>query len=339
MAIPYRTKRLLGRLGILLLSIAIALAVVAGCYLLLANKHITYDRYAGAIYDPHHSTEGLQWEQVQETEPAETVTIYYNEGENQLNVSTDLTQMVGYYVTAQELQTNIGAVKTQLQQLEKGTAVMFDVKSIKGNFFYSSNVATYRNPDIDIAAMDELLEYLKLSDLYAVARLPAFRDFNYGLNHVPDGLPAPGGYLWMDDDRCYWLNPTSQGTINYLVNIINELKKLGFDEVVFYDFCFPETDGIVFKQDKTQALTDTAQLLVDTCATETFAVSFVGKTDFPLPDGRSRLYMEGVEAAQAAALAAQTGMEDPSVYLVFLTDLHDTRFDAYSVLRPLSAAH
>lgn len=339
MQIPYRTRRWLGHLGIVILSIALVVVLVVACYLLLADKYMTYDRDKGAIYDPKHSTAGLNWEIVEETQPGETVPIYYNEGENQLNVSTDLTQMAGYYVTTEELQKDIGVVKSQLQQLESGTAVMFDVKSIKGNFFYSSDVATYRNPDMDIAAMDDLLEYLKLSDLYAVARLPAFRDFNYGLNHVSDGLPAPGGYLWMDDERCYWLNPVSQGTINYLVNIINELKKLGFDEVVFYDFCFPETDGIVFKQDKTEALTNTAQLLVDTCATDTFAISFVGKPDFPLPDGRSRLYMEGVEAAQAAALAGQTGLEDPSVYLVFLTDLHDTRFDAYSVMRPLSAAH
>lgn len=339
MVIPYRTQRLLKRLGLVVLGLVLVLAVVVICYLLVADRSITYDRYKGAIYDPNHSDDGLKWEVVGPTEPDETVPIYFNEGENELNVSTELTQMVGYYVTAEELETDIGAVKSQLQQLESGTAVMFDVKSIKGNFFYSSQVGTYRNPDLDIAAMDELIQYLKISDLYAVARLPALRDFNYGLNHVSDGLPAPGGYLWMDDDRCYWLNPSSQGTITYLVDIITELRSLGFDEVVFYDFRFPDTDGIVFKQDKTEALTNAAQLLVDTCATESFAVSFVGSPSFPLPDGRSRLYMEGAEASQAANLAQETGLEDPAVYLVFLTDLHDTRFDAYSVMRPLSAAH
>ena len=32
-------------------------------------------------------------------------------------------------------------------------------------------------------------------------------------------------------------------------------------------------------------------------------------------------------------------LADPAVYLAFITDVHDTRFDAYSVLRPLDAAH
>ena len=44
-------------------------------------------------------------------------------------------------------------------------------------------------------------------------------------------------------------------------------------------------------------------------------------------------------AANAASIAQQSGLENPAVNLVFLTEVHDTRFDAYSVLRPLEAAH
>ena len=44
-------------------------------------------------------------------------------------------------------------------------------------------------------------------------------------------------------------------------------------------------------------------------------------------------------AAQAESIAQQTGLEDPTTRLVFLTEIHDTRFDAYCVLRPLDAAH
>ena len=262
-----------------------------------------------------------------------------NEGENQLNVSKELVQMVGYYVTQQDLETDIAAIRPQLQKLEKSTPVMIDVKSYKGDFFYSSTLSDNRNSKIDPAAMDELLEYLQLSDMYAIARLPGLRDFNYGLNHVSDGLPTAGGYLLVDDDRCYWLNPSSQGTITYLVSIITELKSLGFDEVVFEDFRFPDTTQIVFKNDRAEALTAAAQLLVDTCTGDNFAVSFVGAHDFPLPTGRSRLYVTGATAADAASVASQTGLENPAVNLVFLTDLHDTRFDVYSVLRPLSGAH
>ncbi len=113
---------------------------------------------------------------------------------------------------------------------------------------------------------------------------------------------------------------------------------MGFDEVVFDKFYVPE-GNVYFPSDRTQALATAAQTLVTTCATESFAVSFVGDGDFPLPEGRSRLFLSGVAAANAANVAAQAGLENPEIRLVFLTEVHDTRFDVYSVLRPLSAAH
>ena len=51
------------------------------------------------------------------------------------------------------------------------------------------------------------------------------------------------------------------------------------------------------------------------------------------------MYLENAAAADAANIAVQTGLTDPDIRLVFLTENHDTRFDAFSVLRPLSAAH
>ena len=77
---------------------------------------------------------------------------------------------------------------------------MFFVKSIYGNFYYSSEVSTRRNSDLNISAVDALISDLTSGNLYVIARLPALRDYYYGLNNVPDGLPTAGGYLWMDSD-------------------------------------------------------------------------------------------------------------------------------------------
>ena len=119
------------------------------------------------------------------------------------------------------------------------------------------------------------------------------------------------------------------------------MKNKGFDEVVFDGFSYPDTDAIYFNNTKTkeEVIADTAQRLVTACANESFCVSFVGKTDFKLPIGRSRLYLDGVAAADAAGIAEQLGLENPQVHLVFLATVNDTRFDAFSVLRPLSMAH
>lgn len=339
MTIPYRTRRVLKRLGIGVVTV-LTLAVVAWlCWMLWLGRYVIYTRDGGARLDFGRSSLDIAGDPAPKPEPVTPVPIYYNEGENALNVSRELTQIMGYYVTAKDLEGDISAVKTKLQTLEKGTAVMVDVKNIQGGFFYSSGIHDIRAKSIDTGAMDELLDYLQLSDLYTIARLPAFRDYYYGLDHVPDGLPTAGGYLWMDDDRCYWLSPASQGTMAYLVEIVNELKALGFDEVVFTDFRFPDTNEIVFKSDKNEALAQAAQLLVKTCATDSFAVSFTGAASFPVPEGRSRLFVTGADASDASAIAENSGLENPQVRLVFLTDLHDTRFEAYSVLRPLSSAN
>ena len=132
----------------------------------------------------------------------------------------------------------------------------------------------------------------------------------------------------------YWLNPTSTGALNFLVQIVTELKNVGFDEVVFSDFRFPNTEKIKFEGDKTEALNEAAQTLVQACATKNFAVSFTG-SHFTAPEGRVRIYLENVAAADIQQAASAITLENPSAQIVFLTDTLDTRYEAYSVLRPL----
>jgi len=193
---------------------------------------------------------------------------------------------------------------------------------------------------VDTAAMDELIYYLHTSGFYTVARVSAFRDYYFGLNNVSCGLEhSNGGYLYADSNNCYWLNPDSSGTINYLISIATELRNKGFDEVVFTDFCFPNTSYIRYRGDKPTALTNAAATLVTNCATETFAVSFTTNlTDFTLPAGRCRAYVKDVAASQATLTAENSGLEDPTIHLVFVTEAKDTRFDQYGVLRPITSA-
>lgn len=341
MNIPYRTRRLLKRLGLIALAVLLTAAVVWLCWFVWLNRYVVYTRENGAILDFDRTPEISGGQLALPPEPSETIPIYYNEGENQVNNNAELTQLVGYYVEPQALQEDISTVISQIRALPAETAVMVDVKNIKGEFYYSSGVSSLRSSSVDTEGMDQLIEFLNRSSMYTIARLPALRDYHYGLNNVPNGLfHSSRQYLWMDDDSCYWLNPASEGTFSYLVQIVNELKSLGFDEVVFSDFRFPQTSEIYFDGDKTQALTDTAKKLLSACASDRFAVSFIaGSSAFSLPEGRSRLYLQNVAAADLASVAAETGIADTAVNLVFLTEVHDTRFDVYSVLRPLSTAH
>ena len=339
MTIPYRTRRTLRRVGMGLLVTLILSLVVWLCWLLWLGRFVVYTRDHGARFDLKQSSLDINGQVAEAPPPADKVKVYYNEGESALNVAKELTKIGGYYITEAELAEDIAGVKAKLLTLEKGTAVMLDMKNIQGGFLYDSQVGTSRSKQVDVEAMEDLLNFIRLSDLYAIARVPAFRDYYYGLNHVPHGLAAAGGYLWMDDERCYWLNPSSSGTLSYLVEIVAELQSLGFDEVVFSEFRFPDTSDIVFDGDRAESLANAADFLVSTCATEYFTVSFEGNSGFVLPEGRCRLFIRGALAADAATIAETMALDKPAERLVFLTDLHDTRFDEYSVLRPISTAH
>ena len=60
---------------------------------------------------------------------------------------------------------------------------------------------------------------------------------------------------------------------------------------------------------------------------------------FPLPEGNARIYLENVAAADLKQIAQQVTTDDPSIHLLFLTDVNDTRFNDYCVLRPIDSAH
>ena len=336
MTIPYRTQWAIKRFFAALLVVAVVIIAGLACWLIWIQRYIIY------------TVDGVKLDfNLPPIKPGELavapkdpdISINFEQKNEIEEISTELTQLSGYYVETEAL-NDIQTVKTQIGALPAGTAVMVDVKNIRGDFYYSSAVSSNRSSYVNTAAMDDLISFLKRNDIYAIARLPALRDYSYGLNHVPDGVHhTSGGYLHMDDKGCYWLHPGREGTISYLTRIILELKNLGFDEVVLSDFSFPESEDILVNGDKATLLTNAASTLMAACSTDSFAVSFVKTAEFSMPQGRTRMYLSGLDATQAAEAAQNSGIANTAVNLVFITELHDTRFDVYSVLRPLSGAH
>lgn len=341
MTIPYRTRRTLRNLGVagmILLLFLIALWLV---WLLWLDRFVVYTR-DGVKLDFSQSAEHLSGVLAVPPEQDETVSIYYNEGDNALNISAELTQLSGYYISVDALMKDMDKVLAKVKLLPAQTPVLIDMKDIQGRFSYATTLG-FVNSKIDAGAMEQLLKYLTGSDLYVIARVPAFRDFYYfdGDKNLENGLVSTkGAYLHRDDQKCYWLDPTKQGTLTYLIQIMTELKAKGFDEVVFSDFTIPSTKDVRFTKNKEETLTATAKSLLAAGVSERFAVSFVAEEPraFTLPEGRSRLYLQGVAAADAKRLAEQTGLADTAVKLVFVTETGDTRFDAYGALRPIEVA-
>ena len=350
MIFSYRTRHNLRRIGKFLLIVFAIAAVVWACWMVWVARYMAYDRDSGAFLDFGLGPipEGVL---AVPPEPTEPVNIYYSDPDADLpNSEPEQTSIQGYYLTTDDLRSdNLPELMTQLGTLKAGTAVMLEVKAPKGWFYYSTDIDDkYENlapaHSLSVQEMDDLIRFMDNRGLYLIARLPAFRDYWFGRYHVSSGLAekGKGGALWMDNG-CYWLDPTDDETLNYLVRITRELKSLGFDEVVYDDFRFPVTDKIEFSGDKAQAITDAAATLATACATDQFCVSFaVSDPAFPLPEGNCRLYFQGVAAADAETVALQVVTEAPELHVLFMTtasDASDTRFEKYSVLRPLESAH
>ncbi len=345
MIIPYRTQQTLRRLGVMALALALIALAVLLCWFLWLQRYVVYTD-EGARLDFDISLEFPEGEVACPPQEKPTVEMVY--GEDLITGNdrdTQLQQFSGYYIDIAAMKEGLDTVRQQLALLPEGSTVMVDMKNVKGEFYYKTSLG-HTATDVDLQDLADLLEEIKKEGHYLIARVPAFQEYHYFLDdergRVPYGLPRDGGNgsLWLDTQfGCYWLNPASDGAVSYLISIAFELRQQGFQEVVFADFRFPNTDMISFSADRTAALNQAAATLVNTCSSENFAVSFVReKVDITLPQGRTRLYLKGATALDVAALAGQTGFADPKIQLVFLTELNDTRFDEYSVLRPLHMA-
>lgn len=340
MNIPYRTQQNIKRAAVTLLILLVVGGLLWGLWFLWLQRYVVYTRDAGAVIDFELSETLAPGQEATPPEDSLQVEIHYNEGDDMVSISKELTQLKGYYITAEDLTADPALVWEQVQILPANTPIMLDMKSIYGDFYYATGLGRPISSSVNAAAVEELLANLKSKGYYTIARVPALRDRAYGLENVADGLPITGGYLWMDDQGCYWLNPNREGTISYLLDIASELRDMGFNEVVFDEFRFPETDQIIFEEDKQQALADTAKLLVTSCATDYFAVSFVSDGTWTLPEGKCRMYRTDISTpAEMMELMETLTLDNAAARLVFITNNMDARFEEYSVLRPANLAH
>lgn len=343
MNITYRTKRRLYRAGLIGGIILLVAILVGFCWVVWLERYVVYTR-DGATLDFDVNNAPGAGQLANPPSVGETVPIYVNEGLDAINLTSELTQIKGYYVDGETLQNDVAAVREMVAKLPSGTAVMVELKSIWGQFNYSSTVTDQTASNrLDTLQVDKLITDITSRNLYTIAVVPAFRDRYFFLKNNSNtsmGLAVKRkGYLWQDSNNCYWFDPTDPDTLNWLKEIVTELKSLGFDEIVFSEFRIPETDSIVFNEDRTEAIKKAAQSLVNSCATDNFAVSFlVEDSNFTIPDGRTRLFIKNVGPKNVDAVVAKLNLVTPDSKLVFMSNTNDTRYDAYGVMRPITMA-
>ena len=340
MNIPYRTRRKLHRLGIVLTVLLLIGTIAWLCWVVWLQRYVVYTD-GGATLNFERSANDVVGEVARPPVAEANVRIFFNEGADAIDASNDLTQLNGYYITSDMFQNEMETVLVQIERLPAGTPVMIDMKGPFGSFYYSSQLGeAVISQSTDISAVESLVDRLQSKGFYTIARVSAFRDRSFGENHVSSGLyMLSRAGLWMDEGGMYWLDPTNATTTSWISSVVLELRGLGFDEVMLADFCFPDSDKYIFDGDKAAALQSAASTLVSACAADNFVLSFcVDDPAFPLPGERCRLYMENVDASSLGATVDKSGLENPEINLVFLSETGDTRYDDYSVLRSLSVS-
>ena len=341
MRMTYKTRRMLQRAAVIFMSVVLVLILFSFCWNIWVERYVVYTR-EGATLDFSRSPLDTVGEIAAPPKADDSVSIFFNEGSDAVELTTELTALNGYYINYDALKGNIDEIKTDLNRLKAGTPIMIELKGGYGSFYYTSKLTgAVSSASVNVAAVDELIQYIRSKGFYMIAQISAFRDYDFGNRTVTSGLYMKNrAGLWMDSGGCFWMDPTSANTLGWITSIVNEIRDLGFNEIVLDNFRFPaETDKYIFTGDMDEAITNAATTLMASCASDSFVVSFCAATPaFPLPDGRSRLYLSNVSAQDVAAQAAQVTFENPEARLVFLCDTNDTRFDAYGVLRPLSVS-
>ncbi len=340
MIFSYRTRRVLRRFaGILAAVLAVGL-LAAMCWLLWLQRFVVYTPQ-GAQLDFNLPKDPPQGVMACPPAPSGTFPVIYGKEEDPTPTpEAGMTQLQGYYVTIDELVADVASVEQQILALPEGTPVLLDIKGTWGYFFYSTKVGYTTSGSFDMAVMDAFFSAILSKDLYAIARMPAFLDYDFARKNVSCGLPKADGSLWLEENRGYWLDPADDMVLTYLIDVTKELQSMGFDEVVYKEFCFPDTDQIVFEGDRAQAIAKAARTLVTTCAGEGFTVSFLtSDTGFQLPQGNCRMYWMDVPASEVADLLGRLSVTDPATQVVFLAQSNDTRYDVSGVLRPLHTAY
>ena len=325
-------------------KILLILAVAAGVFLLFCLGRFIYlqrflvftDGAAQFDYQQNLAAQDLP----QETLNHEDFPIEYLDPDESVAVSGSgqtLQALSGYYITTSMLQ-EMEAVTNALNDLEEPPkALLLDMKSIYGNFYYTSSLSGANTASADVAAIEALIrQYDQEGRVYLIARLPSFSDNNFALANQSCGLPLSSGALWMDSNGCYWLDPQDPAVQDYLVAIASELAELGFDEVVFDQFVMPDSQNIVYDVDRQEATAAAAQAIRTQLEGSSIRVSF-GSSAAQVAASADRVYLTTDSGSQVESLVAplQDVLADVTTQIVFCTASRDTRFDGYSLLRPL----
>lgn len=210
MRMTFRTKRRLRALGTILLTVVAVALVVWFCCVLWLERYIVYDA-DGARLEMDADPAGFAGVEAVKPEAQHSVSIFYNEGLDAVEISKDLSPITGYYLDYATMVKDMAGAVENLDSVATGTPILVDMKGGYGTFYYSSAISgAVKSASAPIQQVDEFVQKLKSKGYYMIARISAFQDYMYGNANVSSGLYMTSrAGLWLDGEGCFWLDPAS----------------------------------------------------------------------------------------------------------------------------------
>ena len=122
-----------------------------------------------------------------------------------------------------------------IDQTELNTVVI-DVKDDEGRVVWDVSSPMIDETEavrVAISDMPSLIEKLHDHGIYVIGRLVAFRDGYIG-DVRPDWVfHNPDGSVYRDEKNFAWIDPTNEEATNYLFEVADACKDVGFDEIQF----------------------------------------------------------------------------------------------------------
>ena len=123
--------------------------------------------------------------------------------------------------------TNIDDI-VHLLKIYDANAVVIDVKDDWGNVSSSIKISNRQNvPSTHPEKIESFLTELKKHNIYAIARVVAFKDFVRKDLCIKDA----NGKVKTDKEKTSWMSPYNKSVCNYLKKICCGAIEIGFDEV------------------------------------------------------------------------------------------------------------
>lgn len=336
----YRNKQLIKR-GLTVLAVILAAVLLfILCRFIYLQRFLVYgDDHVTVDYEMHLDPERKPQEET--ALPSFSLEIVEDEALSADSMAEGpIKTVTGYYITTSML-LDLPAVVSALESMEEAPGtLLFEMKSIYGNFYYDTDISGTYTSSADIDKIESLIAgYAEDGKTYLAARIPAFTDNNFALDNQSSGLPMKSGALWMDEENCYWLDPMAEDVQSFLVSMATELAEMGFDEIVFDGFRIPDSENIVYdagEWTREEAVAEAAKALRTALKDLPIRISFGSESPL-VAEHTDRVYLTTDNGSKVADMVAEVEpyLEYPDAQIVFQTASRDTRFDGYGILRPL----